>query len=125
MSLPEEEVARLIHLRNEMLLMVEEWKKHGWGTGLAARFRALSMVLSNEPAPSRAFKNLSTKKRALTEEECRTLVNGSLLALAQQAGGTLHVRTSDIFQAHADLGTLAIAIADDDSHITITGMKQQ
>lgn len=124
MSLPEEE-ARLIHLRNEVLLMVDEFKKHGWGRGLAARFRALSMVLRNEPAPSREFKNLSTKKRAMTEDECQTLINGSLLALAYQAGGSLHVRVSDIYQAHADLGTLAIAIADDDSHITITGMKQQ
>lgn len=120
-----EEAGRLIHLRNEVLLMVQEWKKHGWGKGLAARFKALSMVLSDEPPPSPGFQNLASRKSALTEDQCQAMINGTLLALAYQAGGRITVRTQDIFEAHAALGTLAIAIADDDSHVTITGMKQQ
>jgi len=125
MNLTDEEAGRLIHLRNEMLLMAEEWKKHGWGPGLASRFRAMSMVLSNEPAPSTGFQNLAQRKSALTEDQCQTMVNGALLALAYQAGGRLDVRTMDIFEAHAALGTLALAISDDDSILTITGMKLQ
>ena len=120
-----EEAGRLIHLRNEMLLMVQEWKKHGWGKGLAARFKALSMVLADEPAPSPGFKNLASRRSAMTEDQCQAMINGTLLALAHQAGGQIIVRTQDIFEAHAALGTLAIAISDDDSHVTITGMKQQ
>jgi hypothetical protein len=124
-QLTPDEACRLIHLRNEMLLMVKEWKKHGWGKGLAERFKALSMVLLDEPAPSPGFQNLASRKSALTAEQCQSMVNGTLLALAYQSGGRLTVRTQDIFEAHAALGTLAIAIADDDSHVTITGMKPQ
>ena len=124
-QLTPDEAGRLIHLRNEILLMVQEWKKHGWGKGLAARFKALSMVLLDEPEPSAGYKNLSTRKSALTADQCQTMLNGALLALAYRSGGVLHVPTQDIFEAHAALGTLAIAIADDDSHVTITGMKQQ
>lgn len=124
-QLTAEEAGRLIHLRNEVLLMVEEWRKHGWGKGLASRFKALSMVLADEPAPSQGFQNLASRRSMLTEEQCQAMVNGSLLALAHQSGGRLTVRTQDIFEAHAALGTLAIAISDDDSHVTITGIKQQ
>lgn len=124
-QLTDEEAGRLIHLRNEVLIMCREWKKHGWGPGLAARFKAMSMVLDDERVPSKGFQNLATLKSALTEDQCQVMINGTLLALAHQAGGQLTVSTQAIFEAHAVLGTLAIAISDDDSHVTIAGMKKQ
>lgn len=120
---PDADVERLIGLRNEVLGMVSEWKKHGWGTGLATRFKALAMTLDNEPAPPPSFKNRS--KRALSMDECQTLINGALLVQAWQNGGRLDVRTADMYQAISDLGNLALAISDDDSIVHVTGMKTQ
>jgi uncharacterized membrane protein YgcG len=125
-QLTDDEAGRLIHLRNELVNMVAEWKKHGWGQGLAARFQAMSKLLDNEPVPSPGFQNLANRKSALTEQECQTMINGSLLALAHaQRDRRLVIPTQAIFEAHAALGTLAIAISDDDSHVTITGMRKQ
>lgn len=125
-ALTDEEAGRLIHLRNELILITREFRKHGFRPGLAEKLRAIGKVLDDEPPPSEGFKNLASRKSALTEEQCRILANGALLTLAMQAGGVLHIRTQDIFDAAAALGgTLALAISDDDSMLTITGMKQQ
>lgn len=120
----DDDIARLIGLRNELVWLVAEWKRHGYGPGMATRFKALDKVLRDEPEPPERFSNFS-KKRALTVDECQMLINGSLLALAWKAGGRVDVRTADIYEAHAALGTIALAISDDDSYITITGMKRQ
>lgn len=53
------------------------------------------------------------------------MANGALLALILREGGILHIRTQEIFDAAAQLGTLALALSDDDSMLTVTGMKQQ
>ena len=125
MSIPSDiDVQRLIGLRNEIVGIVTEWKRHGWGKALAVRMKALAAMLDDDPTPPATYHNHSTK-RALSEEECRTLINASLLVLAWQRGGRLEVRTQDMYQAHSDLGVLALAISDDDSTVTITGMKQQ
>ena len=120
----DDDIQRLIGFRNEMVGIVNEWKKHGWGKGLAVRMKALAAMLDGDPTPPATYHNHSTK-RALSMEECQTLINGALLVQAWQAGGRLDVRTQDMYQAHADLGTLAIAISDDDAIVHITGMKQQ
>lgn len=125
MSLTDEEAGRLIHLRNELVLITREFRKHGFRPGLAEKLRALGKVLDNEPAPSEGFKNLAKRKSAWTEEQCRVMANGALLALALREGGVLHIRTQEIFDAAAALGTLALALSDDDSVLTVTGMKQQ
>jgi hypothetical protein len=125
MGIPSDiDIQRLIGLRNEIVGVVAEWKKHGWGKALAVRMKALAAVLDDDPTPAATYHNHSTK-RALTMEECQTLINGALLVQAWQAGGKLDIRTQDIYQAHSDLGTLAIAISDDDAIVTITGMKSQ
>ena len=125
MSIPsDQDIQRLIGLRNEIVGIVTEWKKHGWGKGLAARMKALAGVLDDDPTPPAVLHN-HTKKRALTLEECQTLINAALWVQAWQAGGRLNIRTQDMYQAHADLGTLAIAISDDDQVVTVTGMKAQ
>jgi uncharacterized membrane protein YgcG len=124
-TLTDEEAGRLIHLRNEVVLITREFRQHGFRPGLAEKLRALGKVLDNEPAPSEGFKNLATRKSAWTEEECRTMANGALLAMVLREGGMLHVRTQEIFDAAAALGTLALALSDDDSLLTVTGMKKQ
>lgn len=69
MSLTDEEAGRLIHLRNEVLIITHEFRKNGFGPGVAARLRSLGQVLEGEPAPSSpGFKNLATRKTAWTEE---------------------------------------------------------
>lgn len=123
-DLPEHEVARLIHLRNELVILVEEWKKHGWGKGMASRFAALDKVLRDEPAPSEAFTNLATKRKQMTEEECRAIANGALLALVARSGGLMHINVQEIFEAHAHLGTLALSLSNDDRTLTLTGVNR-
>jgi hypothetical protein len=108
-----------------MVLITREFRKNGLRPGLAERLRTLGKVLENEPAPSDGFKNLAARKSAWTEEECRIMANGALLALALREGGVIHIRTQEIFDAGAMLGTLALALSDDDSVLTVTGMMKQ
>ena len=122
-GLTEFEVSRLIHLKNELTNLVAEWKKHGWGRGMAVRFEALDKVLRDEPAPSPGFMNLSKKRSRWTDEECRVMANGALLALVARAGGVLHVPTQELFDAAA-LGTLALTLSNDDRTLTVTGINR-
>jgi predicted alpha/beta-hydrolase family hydrolase len=121
----DDELDELIGSRNELVSLVEEWKRRGWGPGMAVRFKALHERFTGARALPPSFQNRSRRHKQLTGEECQALINGSLLALASKDGGRLTIPVADIYAAAAALGTLAIAISDDDAVVTITGVKHQ
>jgi hypothetical protein len=54
------------------------------------------------------------------------MTNGGMLALcARERDHKITIATHEIFAAHTHLGTLAIALAEDDSWIGFTGSKRQ
>lgn len=67
------------------------------------------------------FTNLS--KRSWSEEECRVMVNAALCKLIDDAGGTITISISDLFRI-APMGTLAMAISDDDKILTLTRIRE-
>lgn len=125
-DIPEEEIIALIKVKGALRAMAEEFKKRGWSPAVSAMWKAMMKGLDDEPIPSPALVDLRTRKKAMTLEECQTMVNGCMIALAnREQGKVLIIATHEIFAAAEQLGTLAIAIADDDSHVKITGMHQQ
>jgi hypothetical protein len=70
---------------------------------------------------SPGFVNHSSK-RLWTEEECRAMLNAALLYLAHKNGGRLDISTVELFKACEQMGTVAMALSDDDKVLTITGM---
>lgn len=65
----------------------------------------------------------NSSKRLWSEDECRTMLNAALLYLAKQAGGRLVISTAEMLKACEEMGSVAMALSDDDSTLTITGMK--
>lgn len=62
-------------------------------------------------------------KRQWSEEECRVMINAALCKLIDDAGGVISISTSDLFRV-APLGTLAMAMSDDDKILTLTRIKE-
>lgn len=62
-------------------------------------------------------------KRQWSEEECRVMVNAALCKLIDDAGGVISMSTADIFRI-APMGTLAMALSDDDAILTLTRIKE-
>ena len=69
------------------------------------------------------FRNLS-KKRSWSEDECRVMINAALCKLIDDAGGVIHISISDLFKI-APMGTLAMAVDDDDKILTLTRIKEE
>lgn len=69
-----------------------------------------------------SFKNLS--KRQWSEEECRVMINAALCKLIDDAGGIISISVSDLFKV-APMGTLAMALSDDDKILTLTRIKEE
>jgi hypothetical protein len=67
------------------------------------------------------FTNLSVK-RDWSEEECRVMVNAALCKLIDDAGGRMAISVSDLF-AIAPMGSLAMALSDDDKVLTLTRLR--
>ena len=67
------------------------------------------------------FRNLS--KRQWSEDECRVMINAALCKLIDDAGGTISISISDLFRV-APMGTLAMAVDDDDKILTLTRIKE-
>jgi hypothetical protein len=70
-----------------------------------------------------AFTNLSKKRAAWTEEQCRLFINAALCKLIADAGGTIVMSVSDILRAASADGTLAMSLSDDDKFLTLTRLK--
>ena len=68
------------------------------------------------------FTNLS--KRQWDEEECRVMINAALLKLVDDAGGVITISIHDLFRV-APMGTLAMAVSDDDKILTLTRIKKE
>jgi len=68
------------------------------------------------------FSNLS--KRQWDEEECRVMINAALCKLIDDAGGVISISISDLFKV-APMGTLAMAVSDDDKMLTLTRIKEE
>jgi hypothetical protein len=68
-----------------------------------------------------SFKNLS--RRTWSEEECRVMINAALCKLIDDAGGVITISVADLFRV-APMGTLAMALSDDDKVLTLTRMKE-
>jgi hypothetical protein len=68
------------------------------------------------------FRNLSSK-RQWSEEECRVMINAALCKLIDDAGGVISISISDLFKV-APMGTLAMAVSDDDKILTLTRIKE-
>jgi hypothetical protein len=69
------------------------------------------------------FRNLS-KKRLWSEDECRVMINAALCKLIDDAGGVIHIAIADLFKV-APMGTLAMAVDDDDKILTLTRIKEE
>lgn len=68
------------------------------------------------------YTNLS--KRLWSEEECRIMVNASLLKLIADAGGTITMLMSDVLKVCENgQGTLALSLSNDDKILTLTRLK--
>jgi hypothetical protein len=67
------------------------------------------------------FTNLS--RRVWSEEECRVMINAALCKLIDDAGGVISISISDLFKV-APMGTLAMAVSDDDKILTLTRIKE-
>lgn len=52
------------------------------------------------------------------------MLNAALLYLAWREGGQLTLSTAEIVKACEEMGSVAMALSDDDSTLTITGMKK-
>jgi hypothetical protein len=63
-------------------------------------------------------------KRNWSEEECRIFINAALCKLVDDAGGVITISVSDLFRV-APMGTLAMALSDDDRILTLTRIKEQ
>lgn len=61
-------------------------------------------------------------KRQWSEEECRVMINAALCKLIDDAGGVISISISDLFKV-APMGTLAMAVSDDDKILTLTRIK--
>jgi hypothetical protein len=68
------------------------------------------------------FKNLS--KRQWSEDECRVMINAALCKLIDDAGGVISISISDLFRV-APMGTLAMAVSDDDKILTLTRIAKE
>lgn len=68
-----------------------------------------------------SFKNYSSRQWG--EEECRIMINAALCKLIEDAGGVITISISDLFKV-APMGTLAMAISDDDKILTLTRIKE-
>lgn len=62
-------------------------------------------------------------KRQWSEEECRVMVNAALCKLIDDAGGLISISVSDLFSV-APMGSLAMALSDDDKILTLTRIKE-
>jgi hypothetical protein len=67
------------------------------------------------------FTNLS--KRQWSEEECRVMINAALCKLIDDAGGLISISVADLFRI-APMGTLAMALSDDDKILTLTRIRK-
>lgn len=117
------EVARLIHLKQELQMLVDEWKQHGWGKGMALRFSALDKTLRDEPTPSSGFVNLSKQRAFWNEEQTRAMLNAAFMVMVGRGGGVLHIPTQEIWDAVATHGTIVLSMSSDDTMLTVTGSK--
>lgn len=69
------------------------------------------------------FRNLSNK-RQWSEDECHVMINAALCKLIDDAGGVISISISDLFKV-APMGTLAMAVSDDDKILTLTRIKKE
>jgi hypothetical protein len=67
------------------------------------------------------FSNLS--KRQWSEDECRVMINAALCKLIDDAGGVISISIADLFRV-VPMGTLAMAVDDDDKILTLTRIKE-
>lgn len=73
------------------------------------------------PEKLTTFTNKS--KRNWSEEECRVMVNAALCKLIDDAGGVITISVSELFRI-APMGSLAMALSDDDKILTLTRIKE-
>jgi len=66
---------------------------------------------------------INKSRRLWSEEECRIMINAALLKLIDDAGGSISISVSDLFRV-APLGSLAMAVSDDDKILTLTRIKE-
>lgn len=74
-----------------------------------------------EPVIKTTFTNHS--KRQWSEEECRVMINAALCKLVNDAGGVITISVSELFEI-APMGTLAMALSDDDKILTVTRIRK-
>lgn len=63
-------------------------------------------------------------KRNWSEEECRVMVNAALCKLIEDAGGVITISVAELFRI-APMGSLAMALSDDDKILTLTRIKEE
>ncbi len=105
-----------------LLLWVKENPRHALSrlrVDLIAFIKACNQV--EKPHQKPTFTNES--KRLWSEEECRNMVSAALLYLAHSAGGRIDIDTDAMLDAVEKMGTIAMAMSDDDKILTITGAK--
>jgi hypothetical protein len=66
----------------------------------------------------------NNSKRDWSEEECRVMINAALCKLIDDAGGVISISVADLFKV-APMGTLAMAVSDDDKILTLTRIKKE
>jgi hypothetical protein len=130
-GISEEEITRLVRHENLFRDLLTEWQTLKKGSTqdafqtFAMRLDAAVKMTSDEPPRSPEFLNHSTRHRLMTDEECRGLINGAMLVLIDRSpGARIRILTKQIFSAAARLGTLTLALSDDDSQLVITAMKE-
>jgi hypothetical protein len=81
-------------------------------------------ITSGEPATPIKTTFTNKSKRIWSEEEARVMVNAALAKLIDDAGGLISISVADLFKV-APMGTLAMALSDDDKILTLTRIARE
>lgn len=79
--------------------------------------------MTSKAAPAKLTHFTNASRRNWSEEECRVFINAALCKLIDDAGGVITISVSDLYKV-APLGTLAMALSDDDKILTLTRIKK-